>query len=68
MCSLILKVIFKTFLTTFYIFTHDKWIKDWAFPYGSTYLSTSFLTYLSLKFAEWEPFFFGLKNTCTWCA
>ena len=23
---------FKTFLTAFYIFTHDKWIKDWAFP------------------------------------
>ena len=25
-------VIFKTFLTAFYIIKHDKWIKDWAFP------------------------------------
>ena len=30
--SPILKVIFTTFLTAFYSFTHDKWIKDWSFP------------------------------------
>ena len=30
--SPILKVTFKTLLTAFYIFTHDKWMEDWAFP------------------------------------
>ena len=23
---------------------------------------------LILKFGEWEPYFLGLKNSCTWCA
>ena len=30
--SPIWKEIYKTFLTVSYIFTNDKWIKDWIFP------------------------------------